>query len=252
MASTCSSPLGADAAERVSPDGSPDPTFGTQGAYVQAFSIRRDGSIVVAVRASGPPRSLLLRLTAAGGLDPRFAGGSPATLTPYVGNVLVGADGGIVLLTYEASTVYDSKLVRIPLTRAGRRLLRRKRPARRCYRPRRQPPCGADLSGALELRTRRITPSPSPIAVLVLRRAGHGRSSRRAEGRLPNRGGQHAHASGRGRVVEPGQGGTALGRGVPSTTFFLSCSSEPWGVLSVGRPAAIWFRSWRERFAGCA
>jgi len=106
---------------RLNPDGSPDSTFGTNGVlqlpgekgmFVGSFSVRPDGSIVVVETADGSARSLLLRLTAAGSPDPSFAGGSPVTLSSHVGNMLVGADGGIVLFTYNTSTVYDSMLVR--------------------------------------------------------------------------------------------------------------------------------------------
>ncbi len=106
---------------RLNPDGSPDSTFGThgvlqlpggKGTYVRSFSVRPDGSIVVVVTADSSARSLLLRLTAAGSPDSSFAGGSPVTLSSHVENMLVGADGGVVLLTDNVSTVYDSMLVR--------------------------------------------------------------------------------------------------------------------------------------------
>lgn|GEM_PF-2411921 len=93
---------------RLNADGTRDASFGSAGlvqlpATLTAFSVRSDGSVVVAMgQGSG---SLLMRLTANGSPDASFNGGSPLQLPLYgtPDSMLVEPDGSIVLHGYPSS-----------------------------------------------------------------------------------------------------------------------------------------------------
>jgi uncharacterized delta-60 repeat protein len=102
---------------RLNPDGSRDASFGSAGvaqlpAPLEAFSVGSDGSTVAAVgEQSG---ALLLRLTAGGGLDPSFNGGSPVQLPLYrLDSLLLEPDGAAEMHGYPSSnSLIDTKIWR--------------------------------------------------------------------------------------------------------------------------------------------
>jgi uncharacterized delta-60 repeat protein len=115
-------PAGADAGDR-------DPSFGIDGAVVQAgadgtfitdVAVQSDGSVVFASFtndvATGNSEGRVVRLNEAGNLDPTFGTGGVTTIGPFTGEFLtffkmaLAPDDSLIVTTYPQSPFRESRL----------------------------------------------------------------------------------------------------------------------------------------------